>query len=341
MRLPNSYGSVVKLSGKRRRPYAVRLTTGWSDDGKQIQKYVSYHERRSDAIKALADYNQNPYDVENHNITFSELYQKWCVMRYPDGSIPNSYAAAYKRLPSLYDMEFISIRKRHIQHDIDCCHLGFSTKKNMKTLCNLLFKYAIDLELVTVNMASSVELPAQENSTLHKPFTKDELAVLWNNTDDIGARYALILCYTGMRPTELLKIQTANVHLQERYLLGGIKTAAGKNRVIPIAEKIFPLIAAMYNADNKYLAMDPDDNAPILTYDRLRDHIWERSYALQTLPTKHLPGDCRHTCASMLDDAEVQLKTTQLILGHRSANITHRVYTHKTISQLIKAINLI
>jgi integrase len=42
-----------------------------------------------------------------------------------------------------------------------------------------------------------------------------------------------------------------------------------------------------------------------------------------------------------MDDAGVPLKTMQLILGHRSADITHRVYTHKTIQQLIDAINLI
>lgn len=32
MKLPNSYGSVYKLSGKRRNPWAARKTVGWSDD---------------------------------------------------------------------------------------------------------------------------------------------------------------------------------------------------------------------------------------------------------------------------------------------------------------------
>ncbi|MBQ6481718.1 MAG: hypothetical protein IJI45_11415 [Anaerolineaceae bacterium] len=53
MRLPNSYGSIVKLSGKRRRPYAVRITTGWTDKGRQIQKYLSYHATRREAMAAL------------------------------------------------------------------------------------------------------------------------------------------------------------------------------------------------------------------------------------------------------------------------------------------------
>lgn len=32
MKLPNGYGSVVKLSGKRRKPYMVRKTVGYHID---------------------------------------------------------------------------------------------------------------------------------------------------------------------------------------------------------------------------------------------------------------------------------------------------------------------
>ena len=42
-----------------------------------------------------------------------------------------------------------------------------------------------------------------------------------------------------------------------------------------------------------------------------------------------------------MDNAEIPLKIKQLILGHSSQDITSRVYTHKTIEQLIKAINQI
>ena len=36
----------------------------------------------------------------------------------------------------------------------------------------------------------------------------------------------LIMIYTGLRPTELLEIQTENVHLNEKYMVGGMKTKA-------------------------------------------------------------------------------------------------------------------
>ncbi|WP_367890962.1 tyrosine-type recombinase/integrase [uncultured Megasphaera sp.] len=51
--------------------------------------------------------------------------------------------------------------------------------------------------------------------------------------------------------------------------------------------------------------------------------------------------DGRHTCATLLDNAEVNDKIVKLILGHKSKDITKRVYTHKTKQQLIEAINCI
>ena len=84
-----------------------------------------------------------------------------------------------------------------------------------------MFKYAIDMEIVATNFASLVELATNEASEIHKPFTRDELAELWNHTDDLGARVALILCYTGMRPTELTQIKIPDVDLTARYMRGG------------------------------------------------------------------------------------------------------------------------
>ena len=97
----------------------------------------------------------------------------------------------------------------------------------------MLFKYAIDMEITATNFASLVELPQKEQSQIHQPFTADELKILWQNTNDFAARIALILCYTGMRPTELLQMKTANIDIENRIMCGGIKTAASKNRVIP------------------------------------------------------------------------------------------------------------
>lgn len=82
MKLPNGYGSVVKMSGKRRKPYMVRKTIGWHLDkekGRQIQDFIiiGYAETRAEGLKMLAEYNQNPYDVDTAKVTFAEVYERW------------------------------------------------------------------------------------------------------------------------------------------------------------------------------------------------------------------------------------------------------------------------
>lgn len=92
-------------------------------------------------------------------------------MGQPHLDVPKSYIAAFKRLDGLHHMVFADIRKRHMQGEIDRCQLGYSTKKNMKTLCNKLYKLAIDCELVQTNFATNIELPQKKKalSTIHSP----------------------------------------------------------------------------------------------------------------------------------------------------------------------------
>ena len=74
MRLPNGYGSVYKLSGKRRKPFIARKTIGWDDNGKQIYRTIGYYETKKLALQSLADFNNNPYDVEVSTLTFSDIF---------------------------------------------------------------------------------------------------------------------------------------------------------------------------------------------------------------------------------------------------------------------------
>ena len=252
--------------------------------------------------------------------------------------MPAEYVSTYKKLAPLYNMPFADIRKRHIQNVIDSLNVGHSSKNHMKSICTMMFKYAIDQEIVATNFASLIELPTKIQSEIHKPFIQEELQILWQNKNDFCVKIALILCYTGLRPTELLEMKTENVHLNERFMRGGVKTAAGKNRVIPIAEKILSFIVEMYNPKNKYLVTE---NHKSLRYQNFIQSHWRKNRILNSLPTKHLSHDGRHTCATTFDDAEVLLKIRQLILGHSSQDITNRVYTHKTFQQLIDAMNRI
>ena len=83
MKNPNGYGSVVRLSGNRRKPWCARKTTGWTEKGYPIYKSIGYFTDREEAMIALAQYNRNPYDIDLSKITLKELFEKWSARDFP------------------------------------------------------------------------------------------------------------------------------------------------------------------------------------------------------------------------------------------------------------------
>lgn len=118
VRLPNGFGSIVTLSGNRRRPFQARKTKGFNEKEYPIYETIGYFETWMDAFTALTIYNQNngasmvkyetPKTCEN-DITFSEVYEKWYQRKYNNENrkLSNSSErctfAAYKKCKKLYD----------------------------------------------------------------------------------------------------------------------------------------------------------------------------------------------------------------------------------------------
>ena len=59
--MPNSYGSIEKLSGNRRKPFMVRKTVGWDENGKQIRKIIGYYESRTMALPIFDTCNKKSH----------------------------------------------------------------------------------------------------------------------------------------------------------------------------------------------------------------------------------------------------------------------------------------
>jgi integrase len=339
VRHPNGYGSIYKLSGKRRRPFIVRKTTGWDEDGTQLFQTLGYFERRDLAIKFLAEYNANPYDV-NSSITFSELYEK--LMNRKTSKISDSnikgYKMAYSISQPLHDLKFTEIRAEHMQNVIDSCGKSYETVKKMKTLYNQLYDYAMEHDIVKKKYSEYISMPEKEQSDIHKPFTKEEIDALWENVDKVEyVDMVLILIYTGFRIGELILIKNDDINMKDEYFKGGIKTAAGKGRIVPFNKKIVPLIKSKYEQGHEYFIVNAFNKQ--MKYENFYREKWPA--IIDILDSDHLPHDCRHTCATLLDNAGANKLCIKRILGHASGDITDKVYTHKDIEELRKAINLI
>lgn len=344
MKLPNGYGSIIKVKDKKRRkPYRVRVTQGFDDKGKQIIKNFGYFEKREEAIEALQEYNSNPYDISQNKITFAEVYDKWSVSHFEkvsDSAITN-YKNAYARYcESLHKIRMKDIRLTHLQAVIDNCGMAHPTRAMIKTLFNVLFKFAMKNDIVEKDYAIYVDVGHREGKINRTPFTKIEIQTLCDNVNKLDfVDTVLIMIYTSMRVGELLDIRIENVHLEERYMIGGLKTKAGINRVIPINRKIEPFIRKYYeeNKNQEYLIMNALGRP--MGYSNYRREKFDN--IMEKLKMEHCPHDCRHTGISLLNTAGANLLCIKRIVGHSSQDITEDVYTHKSIEELIDTIDLI
>lgn len=343
MRNPNGYGSVYKLSGNRRRPWAVRITAGWERDkdnpdalGKQQYKMLGYYKTRPEAVLALAEYNNDPYDLDSNKITFEELFERWKKQEYPVLSYDakKTYNSAYRHCDSLKQMKFRQIRPTHLQKAVEDCPKGYATKKKMRFLFGKLYKYAISNDLATKNYAPFVQL-GKVTKEKRVIFTKNEILEIKELAkEDEFYELVLILLYTGMRITELLTLERKNVYLDEKYAIGGIKTEAGIDRIIPLHEVVIPLLAKRIDPDKKYVVRGViNSSLPYATFNK----DWRK----RPLLAKHKTHDTRHTFISMLHSADVQEITIKMIVGHAQKDVTGQVYVHKMLPELLDAVNKI
>lgn len=399
MRMPSGYGSVVKLSGKRRRPFAVRTSTiqkfinvyvgqepadtilkalrkakytykrktgywttlatdeaesvadSLSENGVTVkieyrQSYIfhEYFEKRDEAYRYLAELNTGNVIRDNKPVskspTFKEVYDMWVEHKKSlktqlSKSTWKSYKTGFNHLKTIHNKKIDDITAPDIQYILNQFNsLSKSLVNAVKKVLSQVEEYAI-MKRYIVNgwMKYLIFEYTDSNTQIHKPFTENEIITLWQHIDNPYAVFALITIYTGLRPSELLNIKTKDVFVEQRYMVGGLKTEAGINRTIPICDRIYDLIKSLYDIENMYLFN------PQYSYRTFFNYYTD---TMNQLKMSHIPHDGRHTFASLMDKYGANQICTKLIMGHSmKKNITEGVYTHKELSDLLFAVNLI
>lgn len=351
MRMPNGYGSVIKLSGKRRKPFAVRVTVGYELEGpdtapRAIQKYryLEYFEKRTDAIKYLSNYNSGMRVKEHRGIadipSFAEVFEKVIEekQRSKKGlkvSLRNSYNSAFRKFEDIHDMKICNVRYVDVQDIVDRnSSMSKSSVSNMIMVCHAIAAYAKKYEYISTDFSEHLSGEYVDDKEIHKPFSLEEIRHLREDAgSEDAALFALITIYTGMRPSELIGMSFTEEDLSRHYLIGGSKTAAGKNRVIPLHPDIEALIAEHINETGKPVLFQK------MALSTFRSRFWDPY--MQTADMDHLPHDGRHTCATLMETAGIPINRRKLILGHAIKDITDGVYTHVAPEQLVAEITKI
>lgn len=351
MKLPNGYGSVVKLSGKRRKPYLIRKTTGWHFDtekGKKVQEFfiVGYAATKAEGLQMLAAYNNNPFNSRTAKMTFADVYTAWNSQKFPTVSDASakSYTAAYKVCTSLEQKIFKDLKLTDLQIVIDTCGKNYPTLKKIKILFHQLYEFALKNDICSKDYSCFVNIAQYQERNPNKyernRFDIAEINRIWEQKEQKYYQIILMLLYNGVRISEFLDLKKENVHIDQQYFdIISSKTENGIRKV-PIADKVLPFYQAWYKSH-------PECEYFLHTEDG-RHFLYRNYYTSYFLPLmEHLnisktPHCCRHTCISMLAEAGVNQTIIKKIVGHSGAmTLTEKVYTHFDIKELVNAINQI
>ena len=339
MRNPTGYGSVIKLGGKRRKPFAVRVTTGWDNNGKQVYKYLGTFSTKKEAEHHLVHYNENPYNIEIQSITFLEVYEKWKNEKFETvgHSAQLGYIAAFKNCKILHNIRFVELKSSHLQEIISNSNIKYASKRKIKILFNQLYSYAMKNDIISKDYSKYIDIGKNTEENGRRPFTSEEIERLWelvNENEWIDT--ILILIYTGFRIGELLEIKNNDIDLENKIIKGGLKTEAGKDRLVPIHPKIFNFIKNRMS-NNEFLITNFQGKQ--MKYNNYYREKFEP--IMQQLGMKHKVHDTRHTFATLLSNAEANKTSIKKLIGHNSYTTTEKFYTHKDIEELRKAVEKI
>lgn len=338
-KLPNGFGSIKKLSGNRARPYAAYPPTKeFKLNGSPVtMPAVGYYEDWYEAFDALREYNKNPYDLKADNITFAELYELYYKNKYETNQKKSfseaakySTRAAFKNCASIHDRKFKDLRKYDLQNIIDQCNLKHASLELIVTLFKQMYQYARENDITDKDYSEFVRINIPDDDEKGIPFSQSELDILWKNKNRPYIGTILMMIYSGFR---IKAFETIEINLEEGYFKGGIKTAAGKNRIVPIHNSIREYARCFHPDEFKAAYFRAKCFYPAL-----------KSLGIDLTPSglKHTPHDCRHTFSWLCDKYKVDELSKHLLMGHTLGNdVERKVYGHRTPEELRTEINKI
>lgn len=331
-RRPRGTGSVWKDARNKSRPFVAVAA-----DGTRIGTFGT----SSEAVKALDDVNASKISPERQTYTLADVYDRWSELHYPKITVKaqQTYANAYRKAAVLHDRRIAELKTEDYQRVLSQMMAAGASRslcEKERQLFSQLCQYAINQDIIHTNYSTALVLP-EASAPKTRVLSADEVQAIRNTADDarLGetARIALTLIYTGMRLNELLTARRENVHADEGYLIGGEKTEAGRDRVIPLHPDIMPYILQWLDGnDTPYLIPSK--------YGLPRDHNNVRK-SFNSLMRKLgiegvTPHTCRHTAATKFAAAGLPPEITKQILGHADITTTLNIYTHPDVQNLIE-----
>lgn len=318
---------------------------------KVMQKVLSYHERASEAQAALEAYMQaqavgTAPAADKLDVTVGEVFEGWKAREYrklKPASITSHNAAWNKRVSRYAGRKIRSMTLDEWQSLLDedeDAGLSQSSINNDAILIKALYAYSMERDIVGKDYSQYLDIPSVGAKRPREALSDLQVAKLSQLAKEgfPWADTALMLCYTGFRVSEFLQLTRFSYHPEEGgYLQGGLKTAAGKNRIVPVHQRIKPYLSSWIARGGDCIICNAQGRA--LSPEQYREYF--KTIMEQIGAPEATPHWCRHTFATRLHTAEADPLTVKWLLGHSTKSDITAHYTHETMLALKTAVGLL
>jgi len=308
-----------------------------SSDSEKFKDAEDLYIKRKNSIKD----GKQPEIKRIANYTFRELSEKylaWIIGRQKSakikGYIIRQLVKTFGNLPL---RRFNTSLVEQLQTDSMNRGLRNSSCNKILNILKHMFTKAVEWEMVeseTLKRIRKVKLLRDDGKRL-RYLSKEECQALINNCDPHLYPIVITALNTGMRKGEILSLKWDNVDLRHGFILLDV-TKNGERREIPINRTLKATLQAITRRlDVPYVFFDQNIGK---AYQDVK-----RSFktALRRTGIKDFHfHDLRHTFASHLVMAGVDITTVKELLGHKTLIMTLR-YSHFAPAHKVKAMDIL
>ena len=228
------------------------------------------------------------------------------------------------------------IKPRHIEEfkAARAAVVSDKTVANELAVLSVFFRTAVKMEYLDRNPMDSVERVRPVAKT-PRYLTRKEAAALLAASPDYERAIWTVLLYTGMRRGEVENLEWEDVDLRRKVLTLRVRRdwlpKGKRSRGVPMHPEVKAALKGLPRRSDR-LVFATRNGTPLKHLDRKFKRCVEKA-GLRDVTIHTL----RHTCASHLVMAGVDLPTVAKILGHRDITTTMR-YAHLATEHIQKAV---